>query len=194
MPECEYCGAAHNSEEAHLKHLKSEHADELGPIDKRRVGGTDPDDGLPTGPIALGVVLLVSAAIVGYVVFIAGGSADNIGGAGSAHYHGTMEMTVTGDQIDFSQDKYQVQDRRFHFESRDGTEWHAHATGVTFEYAMESLGFDVSLSPKSITVEGTTYTDGEGHNVVFEISGDSVTDLSYVLQEGDHIRVVVTEA
>ena len=37
MPECDYCGATHDGEGAHLDHLESEHYDELGPIDKRRV-------------------------------------------------------------------------------------------------------------------------------------------------------------
>jgi sulfur carrier protein ThiS len=198
MPECDYCGASFASEKEELKHLKSEHRDELGPIDKRRVGDVGGDDGgLPTGPIALGVVLLASVAIVGYVVFIAGsggGSAGDVGPAGSAHYHGTMNVTVTGDRVDFSQAQYQVQDQRFHFEGGDGTQWHAHATGVTFEYAMDALGFDASLSPNSVTIDGTTYTDGDGYDVVFEINGEPLDELDYVLQEGDHVEIVVTEA
>jgi hypothetical protein len=197
MPDCEYCGASHDSEEAHLDHLASEHYAELGRIDKRRVDDHAGDGGgIPTGPLAIGVVVLASVAIVGYVVFVAGGSgaSDGIGAAGSAHYHGTMEMTVTGEEVDFSREEYQLQDRRFHFEGGDGTEWHAHATGLTFEYAMNSLGFEVSLSPNAITYQGTQYVDGEGYDVVFHINGDPVTDLGYVLQEGDHIRIVVTEA
>lgn len=196
MPECEYCGASHDSEEAHLKHLEAEHADELGPIDKRRVGSVDGDGGgLPTGPIVLGVVLLLSIGIVGYVVFVAGGSGGgDIGQAGSAHYHGTMEMTVLGEEVDFSQDQYQLTDQRFHFEGGDGTEWHAHATGVTFEYAMEALGFEVDLSPNTLVYEGDTYVDGEGYEVVFEVNGESIGDLEYTLTEGDTIRVVVREA
>lgn len=196
MPECDYCGASHDSEKAHLKHLKSEHRDELGPIDKRRIGDVDSESEFPTGPVALGVVILASVAIVGYVVFIAGagGSSGDIGPAGSTHYHGTINMTVTGDQVDFSQDQYQLQDRRFHFEGGDGTQWHAHATGMTFEYAMNSLGFEVSLSPKSITYQGTTFTDGEGYEVVFQVNGNPITDVGYVLKEGDHLRIVVREA
>jgi len=198
MPDCDYCGASFDSEEAELKHLESEHADELGPIDKRRVGDVDSgDDGLPTGPIALGVVLLVSAGIVAYVVFVAGGSGGgsaDVGPVDSDHYHGTMEVVVTGDQVDFSQDRYQVRDRRFHFEDGDGTEWHAHATSVTFGYAMDALGFDASVSPNSFSIDGETYTDGEGYEVTFEVNGESLDDLDYVLEEGDDVRVVVSEA
>lgn len=197
MHECDYCGATHESESAHLRHLKSEHRDELGPIDKRRVGDVSVDDGgIPTGPIAIGVVLIASFGIVGYVVLFAGGSgaANDIGSFGSDHYHGTINVTVTGDQVDFSQDRYQHTDDLFHFENGDGSQWHAHATGMTFEYAMGALGFEASLSPTSFTIEGETYTDGQGYDVVIEINDESLEELDYVLEEGDHVRIVVTEA
>ena len=194
MPECDYCGATHESETAHLEHLEAEHYDELGPIDKRRIDDRNEGSGFPTGPVAIGVVLLAAAGIVGYVVFVAGGSGGaNIGQAGSAHYHGTMEMTVLGNDVDFSQDRFQLRDDRFHFEGGDGTEWHVHASGVTFEYAMNALGFEVELEPKTLVADDT-YTDGEGYEVVFEINGEEVTDLDYVLKRDDHIRIVVREA
>jgi len=158
MPECEYCGATHDSEGAHLDHLESEHYDELGPIDKRRVDdNTGPTDNIPIGPIAVGVVLLAAAVVVGYVVFVAGGNnSQSVGPQGSAHYHGTREMEITGDRVDFSQSKYQVQDQRFHFEGGDGETWHAHASGMTFEYAMNALGFRVSTGPNELVTADQT--------------------------------------
>lgn len=196
MPECDYCGAAHDSEGALLKHLESEHYEELGPIDKRRVDeNTGPTDNIPVGPIAVGVVLLAAAAVVGYVVFVAGGSGgQNVGQAGSAHYHGTMEMELTGDRIDFSQSQYQLRDDRFHFEGGEGRTWHAHATGVTFEYAMNALGFRVALGPNEFSTADRTYTDGQGYEVVFEVNGEELSSLNYVLKRDDHIRVIVREA
>jgi hypothetical protein len=194
MPECDYCGASHDSEEAHLQHLESEHYDEVGPIDKRRVDDVRGGGDIPVGPIAVGVVLLAAAGVVGYVVFIAGGSGgSNIGQTGSAHYHGTMEMTVLGERVDFSRSQYQVRDDRFHFEGGNGQRWHAHATGVTFGYAMNALGFDVSTDPNGIRYEGETYADGDQVEVIFEVNGDAV-GLNYVLKQGDDIRVVVREA
>ncbi|MCY4730944.1 hypothetical protein KY092_10295 [Natronomonas gomsonensis] len=195
MPECDYCGASHDTEEAHLEHLKSAHADELGPIDKRRVGDIDGDDGLPTGPIALGVVLLASLGIVGYVVFVAGSgsAAGDIGPAGSAHHHGTINVTITGETFDFSQARWKQPQEypRFHFEGRSDDRWHAHATGMTLEYGMNTLGFEIT--DNSVTYDGTEYVDGEGYEVVVEVSGEDVSP-DYVLQEGDHIRIVVSEA
>ena len=145
MEECDYCGESFEGEKAYVNHLRAEHMDELGPIDRRRVGADD-DGGssLPAGPVALALVIGATVAVVGYVVFIAGGSGASVGPAGSAHYHGPMQMVVLGEQVDFSRDEYQLRDDRFHFEGGDGSTWHAHATGVTLDYAMESLGFDVT--------------------------------------------------
>ncbi|MFB6170786.1 MAG: DUF3105 domain-containing protein [Haloarculaceae archaeon] len=76
MPECDYCGASFDTEQAHLEHLGNEHEGELGPIDRRRVDSDgDGDTGLPTGPIVLLVVVFASAAIVTYFVF--GGGSGN---------------------------------------------------------------------------------------------------------------------
>jgi len=194
MPECDYCGASHDSEDAHLSHLKADHYGDLGPIDKRRVDDATGGSDIPVGPIAVGVVLLAAAAVVGYVVFVVGGSGgSNVGPVGSAHYHGTIEMTVLGEGVDFSQSQYQLRDDRFHFEEGNGETWHAHATGVTFGYAMNALGFDVSTEPKAIRYQGETYADGDKVEVIFEVNGESV-GLDYVLKGGDHIRVVVREA
>ena len=193
MPECDYCGATHESETAHLEHLEAEHYDALGPIDKRRVDDDGDDGGFPTGPIAIGVVLLAATGIVGYVVFVAGGSSSDIGQAGSAHYHGGIEVTVMGDTVDFSQPRYQnpQENRRFHFEGGDGSEWHAHATGVTLEYGMSTLG--IGVGENSVTFDGTEYVDGEGYEVMIQVNGESVSP-DYVLTDGDDIRIVVREA
>ena len=193
MPECDYCGATHDGEGAHLDHLESEHYDELGPIDKRRVDDRGSGFDVPVGPIAIGVVLVAAAGILGYVVFVAGGNGgQEVGPYQSDHYHGPMEMTVLGNDVDFSQSQYQVRDNRFHFEDRNGQRWHAHATGVTFGYAMNALGFDVSTDPNTLVYRGDTYTDGEGYEVVFEVNGNDVSP-NYVLKDGDHIRIVVRE-
>lgn len=195
MPECDYCGADLDSEAAELKHLKSEHRDELGPIDKRRIGDeVDDDDGLPTGPIALGVVLLASVAIVGYVVFIAGGSGGSggIGPAGSAHYHGSINVTIGGETFDFSQArwKHPQENPRFHFEGATDDRWHAHATGTTLEYGMDTIG--IGVGENSVTYDGTEYVDGEGYDVTVQVNGESVSP-GRVLADGDHIRIVVQE-
>jgi hypothetical protein len=194
MEECDYCGESFEGEKAYVNHLRAEHMDELGPIDRRRVGA-DEDGGssLSAGPVALALVIGATVAVIGYVMFIAGGSGASVGPAGSAHYHGPMQMVVLGEQVDFSRDEYQLRDDRFHFEGGDGSTWHAHATGVTLDYAMESLGFDVTRT--SVTYQGTTYEDSDDrYDVTVTVGGEQVNPDQYVLQEGDRIRIVVEAA
>lgn len=79
MPDCDYCEASFDDEEEYLAHLQAEHEGELGRIDRRRVeeaGRTDEEGGLPTGPIILGLVLLVAVAVVAYTVAVGGGGTD----------------------------------------------------------------------------------------------------------------------
>lgn len=192
MPECAYCGAAFDGETAYLDHLREAHLDELGPIDRRRVAPDDGSAGLPTGPLAIGVVLLASAVVVGYVIFLPGSGAAEDGPTNlwGVHYHGTIEMIVDGERVDFSQDRYQLQADAFHFESGDGTRWHGHAEDVTLAWAMETLGIEVTAT--SVTYEGTTYDDADPDTtVVVTVNGEHVTPSTYELAEGDAIRIVV---
>lgn len=201
MEECDYCGESFEGETAYVKHLRAEHVDELGPIDRRRVGADDDEgSGLPVGPLALALVIGATVVIVAYVTFFAGGSgtaSGSVGPAGSAHYHGSIEMVVLGERVDFSRSEYQygqgLQNDRFHFEGGDGTQWHAHATGVTLDYAMEALGFEVTRT--SVTYEGTTYRDSsDEYTVRVAVNGNRVDPEEYVLQDGDRVRVVVEGA
>lgn len=205
MPDCDYCGEHVEGEDAYLDHLRSEHEGELGPIDRRRVGKAD-DGGsdLPTGPIALGVIIVAAAAIVGYTVFAGGSGGDSTRGpVGSAHGHGTINMTVLGDRVDFSREKYQLQARKFHFERGNGRIWHVHATGVTLKWAMSTL--DIGVTRDSVTYNGTTYRDGSSkYEVRVTVNGNPVDPSEYVLRgvsfekakagEGPHVRIVVRRA
>ncbi|MFB6192410.1 MAG: hypothetical protein ABEI11_03720 [Haloarculaceae archaeon] len=204
---CDYCEESFACEDAYHSHLRARHEDELGPIDRRRVG-TSGDDGMETGPLALGAVLVVAVALVGYVIFFTGGGTGTSGGSGTVngievaqtptgpiseanHIHGTIEMTVTGERVDFSRQQYQLQADAFHFEGGDGDRWHVHAPGVTLEYAMATLG--IELDPDAVTYGETTYEDGEGYEVTIAVNGNPVDPATYVLRDGDSVRIVVSE-
>jgi hypothetical protein len=195
MIECDYCGDSFESDDAYLDHLAADHDGELGRIDRRRVDAHTADEGSgdSTLPYALGAVLVLAVGVVGVVLFLpfGGGSAgQGPSDIGSVHYHGTIEMRVDGERIDFGRDRYQLQADAFHFEGGRGTRWHVHAQGVTLEFAMETLGFDVT--PTSLTYEGTTYRDGAPNTTVtVEVDGQAVTPSEYVLREGDQIRIAV---
>lgn len=208
MPECNYCDASFEEEGAYLEHLRAEHDEsELSRIDRRRVADHvgDEDDGeFPTGPAIIGGVLLLTVGVLVYVVFFL-----NVGGGGgpgaaagsvndvertpyamqSVHQHGSINVIIDGNAIDFSQQQYQLQADGFHFESGNGQRWHKHAQGVTLEYAMSTLGIGVTDS--SVTFQGTTYNDSDANaNVTVTVNGDDVDPSSYVLQGGDAVRVV----
>lgn len=204
MPDCRHCDASFDDDEAYAEHLQAEHANELGAIDRRRIEAYADDDetGFPTTPVVLGVVLLAGVGVIvaSWVAFSGGGGGSGGGvdaeqqpsAVGSVHYHGSIEVVVDGDTVDFSEDRYQFKDDAFHFEDGVGTQWHVHAQDVTLEYAMGALGFDVTEN--SFTHQGTTYRDSDaGTNVTVEVNGEQVTPSEYVLQEGDRIRIIVEQ-
>ena len=192
MPECDYCAESFDDERSYLKHLKSEHRSELGPIDKRRIGDADLEkEGLPTGPIALGVVLLISVGIVGYVVFIAGSGGASAGEPtydASNHVHGTMEMTVDGESVDFMEPQFVENAQVFHFHGYEHDAygehlWHLHGHGVTVQWALDSLGIDVNDDGTVLSFEGETYDDNDSDTTVdITVNGEEVDVTEYELQ------------
>jgi len=215
MPDCDYCGDTFEDEQAYFEHLAAVHEGELGAIDRRRVeANVDTGDGagLPTGPLVLGGVLLFAAAVVGYVLFGLNGASGGttVNGftvtqspgqiSSGAHGHGLINVTIAGEEIDFSQPRYQRpgEFRAFHFEGGNGRVWHKHASGVTLEYAMATLG--IGISEDTVTVDGTTYRESDaGTNVTVTVNGDPVDPATYELagasdenpQAGDFIKIVV---
>lgn len=211
MNDCEYCERQFDTDEEYVAHLHEDHTDdELGRIDRRRVEqvyGTDADgSGDWSGPMVLGAIVLITSGLVGGVIALpgiggtgghggGGGTGGHGGGSGpsslgAVHYHGTMRMTVDGSAVDFGADRYQMQDGAFHFEGGDGTRWHVHAEGVTLEYALSTLGIEVTES--SVRFDGRVYRDDDPNtSVVLTVDGDPVTPGEYVLQRGDRVRIVV---
>jgi len=198
MPDCSYCPDSFDDDEAYRRHLEAEHADELGPIDRRRIdadtGDADADSSVGIVVIAL-VVVLAAGGVAGVMLLSSdGSSAGSAQGSptdlGSVHYHGTIAVVIDGQRVDFSQDQYQLQADAFHFEGGGGTRWHVHARGVTLAYAMGTLDIDVTDS--SVTYRGTTYRNSASNTTVtVTVNGDPVTPGEYVLQNGDRVRIVV---
>jgi hypothetical protein len=101
-----------------------------------------------------------------------------------------MTVAIDGQRLDFSRDRYQLQDQAFHYEAGDGTEWHGHADRVTLQYALSTLGIEVTES--TVTFEGTTYRDSDdGTDVTITVNGNAVDPSEYRLKEGDSVRVIV---
>jgi hypothetical protein len=205
MPECDYCGETFDDEDDYLRHLGAAHEGELGRIERRRVedvSAADEGRSIPTGPAVLVGVFAFAMLLVLYVIFFFGVGSEGLGQLGSAHEHGTIEMSVLGEQVDFSQPEYQTVADRFHFENNEGRVWHKHATGVTLAWGMDTL--DIGLSEGSVTFEGTTYEDSDPeYDVTITVNDRPVDPEDYVLQgvgegtppeQGDSVQIVVTRA
>jgi len=79
MADCDYCGESFDGEDAYLEHLADAHDGDLGAIDRRRVDnhvGSDDGDGLPLGPVVLGVVVVFALGLGVYVTQLSGGGGD----------------------------------------------------------------------------------------------------------------------
>lgn len=201
---CDHCGESFDEEEPYLRHLQDEHGDDLGAIEQRRVASLKTDDDAPD-VVVYGAVAgaLVLGGLLAYVLFFMGSGASGAGSGdvdaavtphsvGSVHYHGTIDVTIGGQELDFSRDRFQLQADPFHFERGNGERWHGHAQDVTLEYAMGTLGIDVTS--ETVTYQGTTYGDDSGETARVLVNGESVTPADYVLQEGDEIRIVANES
>lgn len=215
MPDCNYCGESFEDEEAYLGHLDASHErGELSRIDRRRVEnhvGDEEGGGLPTGPLIIGGLILFSAAVIGYTTLFMGDTpnqfditqvaqtpADNVG---AVHEHGTINVTIDGETLDFSQPRFQnpQQYRAFHFEGGNGDVWHKHASGVTLEYGMKTLGIEMNES--AILYDGELYKESDpGTEIAVTVNGEEVDPSTYELQgvestanarQGDHVRIVV---
>lgn len=206
MPSCDYCGREFQDEEAYLDHLADSHEGELDRIDRRRVEEHASADGSGASVTVIaavaGVVLLLAVAGGAYV-FLSGGGGD--GGAsgqgmpaiqqrpsalGSVHSHGTILVRIDGRTLDFSHPDYQLRDDYFHFEGGNGRRWHVHARGVTLQYAMATLG--VGVERNRVYFDGRSYRRTHGNtSLTITANGRPVNPATYVLQDGDEIRVVV---
>ncbi|WP_254279641.1 DUF3105 domain-containing protein [Haloarcula marina] len=86
MVDCDYCDESFDGEDAYLDHLAAAHGGELGAIDQRRVDQRTSDDGegLPLGPIVLGVVAVLAIGAVAFTMLGGGGGGPPVDGIEAA--------------------------------------------------------------------------------------------------------------
>ena len=146
--------------------------------------------------IAIGV-LSVIAVIVGYAGWLfangmtdtAPGGPENAGALGSEHSHAAILVSIFGDEFDFSAPAYQIKSSWIHFEGRDGSTIHKHATGVTLEYLFESLvlGLDDQCFEFQ---DGRSFCTNEDYTLKFYINGEQMADIrNYEIEEDDRILI-----
>jgi len=142
-------------------------------------------------------VLSVIAVIVGYSVFLfltmtetAPGGPENAGAMGSAHDHTGILVKIFGDTFEFSGPAYQIKSPWIHFEGRDGSTIHKHATGVTLGFLFDSmrLGLDDQCY---VFADGKSYCTNEDYTLKFFINEEQVSDIvDYEGDEGDRVLII----
>lgn len=141
--------------------------------------------------------MAVIAVIVGYAgwMFVnmdqstAPGGPENAGALGSDHTHAALAVRVFGDYFDFSAPAYQIKSPWIHFEGRDGSTIHKHATGVTLDYLFESLS--LGLDDKCFVFQdGREFCTNEDYSLKFFYNGKQVQDIRDIeIMEDDRILI-----
>ena len=206
---CTYCGES-LPDDAYDGHLEREHAEELTAIDRRRVGLVSEDS--RTRPLALyaGVGLVLLLFTLGYVaIFLGPGTATSSAAvqpdpSTQLHEHGTISVQYDDTTVEFGDAQYLEREECFHFHGADDAEvWHTHCENVTIEYALESLGMEVTAD--SFAVGEETFSEAAGDTVSVTVDGEAVDPQEYVLEgvesvddaragAGDHVEIVVESA
>ena len=147
--------------------------------------------------IAIGVFAII-AVIVGYSVWVfvnmdqstAPGGPENAGALGSAHDHAGVLVKIFGDTFEFSGPSFQIKSPWIHFEGRDGSTIHKHATGVTLEYLFDSLS--IGLDDQCyVFPDGKAFCTQEDYALNFFINGEQVSDIrDHEVIEDDRILIV----
>ena len=146
--------------------------------------------------IAVGVLAII-AVIVGYAGYLfltmtveAPGGPENAGALGSEHSHAGILVKIFGDTFDFSAPAYQIKSPWIHFESRDGSTIHKHATGVELEYLFNSVS--IGIDEKCfIFPDGKSFCTNEYYTLKYFITGKQVNDIrDYEIIEDDKILIV----
>lgn len=145
--------------------------------------------------IAIGVFAAI-AVIVGYSAYefanmsqTAPGGPKDAGALGSEHSHSAILVKIFGDKFDFSAPAYQIKSSWIHFEARDGTTVHKHATGVKLGYLFDTLG--LGLDDKCFVFQdGRSFCTNDDYSLKLYVNGEKVNDLrEYEPMDNDRILI-----
>jgi len=146
--------------------------------------------------IAIGVLAII-AVIVGYAGYLflnmtetAPGGPENAGALGSEHSHAALLVKIFGDTFEFSSPAFQIKSSWIHFEGRDGSTIHKHATGVSLGYLFETLA--IGLDDQCyVFPDGKQFCSNEDYKLNFFINREQVSDIrEYEIMEDDRVLIV----
>jgi len=109
----------------------------------------------------------------------------SVGPVGSTHEHAVFVVAINGKRIDFSQPEFQMRSRKVHFENGNGTVLHKHAEGVTIDYTLDTLGFNLT---ENCLKGGKQEWCEETGNLRVQANGDPVSG-NYEIKQDDTVIV-----
>jgi len=148
---------------------------------------------------------LIAVAVLGAIAVIVGisvynflsfdqttpGTPPGAGTLGSAHEHASILAKLHGDTFDFSGPAYQIKSSWQHFEARDGSTIHRHATGVMLGFLFETIGIgldDECFSFKASAGGERRFCTNEEFSLKFYVNHKLVDNLTEkVFEDGDRI-------
>ncbi|MFB6114883.1 MAG: hypothetical protein ABEK04_01215 [Candidatus Nanohalobium sp.] len=203
MVECDFCEEEFDDKtELHL-HWEEEHEDELNSHQEEKVKKAKREKKKREQQkkaqykqysyYAISIIALVGLVAGAYVFMpkgavLSGSGNQNIGPAGSAHTHADFMVVVNGEPIDFAKRKYMVVSNKAHIEAMNGDVVHGHATGATFKFFLNSLGFDYNATYLK-TPSQTYYENGKEVRMFIETGGDwrEIEPKAFEFSSGDRI-------
>lgn len=112
----------------------------------------------------------------------------SIGNVGSEHSHASMLFFVEGEKLDFVKDEYMVRSQHAHFENRNGTTIHKHATGVNLPLFLATL--DIRINKDCFMLDVAKEYCGDGaKKLSFILNGEKTEDIYRELVDGNKILI-----
>jgi len=142
-----------------------------------------------------GIGAIVAIQAYNFVSFeqVTPGAPPGAGSLGSEHVHASILTKLHGDKFDFSGPAYQIKSSWQHFEARDGSTIHRHATGVMLGYLFETIGIgldDECFAYKASAGGERKFCTNEDFSLKFYVNHQQEPSLTeYVFEDGDRILV-----
>ena len=141
------------------------------------------------------IAIIVGISVYNFVSFeqTTPGAPPGAGTLGSEHVHSTILVKLHGDIFDFSGPAYQIKSSWQHFEARDGSTIHRHATGVMLGFLFETIGIgldDECFSFKASAGGERRFCTNEEFSLKFYVNHEPVDNLTErVFEDGDRILI-----
>ncbi len=142
-----------------------------------------------------GIAIIVGIQVYNFLMFeqITPGAPPGAGTLGSEHVHASLLAKLHGDTFDFTGPAFQIKSSWQHFEARDGSTIHRHATGVMLGYLFETIRIgldDECFSFKASAGGERRFCTNEDFSLKFYVNHELVDNLTeYVFEDQDRILV-----